>query len=112
MKSVCCREHLKALVAHWLNQASLRLAPPRYPPLPIGSDPSLADFDLGPHSVGRLVGELAVHRESFSRVWSGSAANLESILDALITIGAENQPHTLEFHLSDQPESSHGLSLQ
>ena len=112
MKSVCCREHLKALVAHWLNQASLRLAPPRYPPLPIGSDPSLADFDLGPHSVGRLVGELAVHRESFSRVWSGSAANLESILDALITIGAENQPHTLEFHLSDQPKSSHGLSLQ
>jgi hypothetical protein len=62
------------------------------------------------------VGELAVHRESFSRVWSGSAANLESILDALITIGAENQPHTLEFqlsdHLSDQPKSSHGLSLQ
>lgn len=112
MKSLCCKQHLKALIAHWLTQASLRLPPSRYPPLPIGSDPSLADFDLGPHSVGRLVGELAVHRESFSRVWSGSAANLESILDALITIGAENQPHTLEFHLSDQPESSHGLSLQ
>src|ERR1035438_3051218 len=86
-KSVCCREHLKALVAHWLNQASLRLAPPRYPPLPIGSDPSLADFDLGPHSVGRLVGELAVHRESFSRGWSGCAANLQSILHALLFIG-------------------------
>jgi hypothetical protein len=112
MKSVCCKQHLKAIIAHWLTQASLRLPPSRYPPLPIGSDPRLADFDLGPHSVGRLVGELAVHRESFSRVWSGSAANLESILDALITIGAENQPHTLEFHLSDQPESSHGLSLQ
>ncbi|HLB91870.1 MAG TPA: hypothetical protein VJK27_06000, partial [Terriglobales bacterium] len=24
MKSVCCREHLKALVSHWLSQASLR----------------------------------------------------------------------------------------
>ena len=116
MKSVCCRQHLKSLIAHWLTQASLRLPPSRYPPLPIGSDPTLTDVDLGPHSVGRLVGELAVHRESFSRVWSGSASNLESILDALITIGAENQPHSLEFHLSDhlsdQPESSHGLSLQ
>jgi len=112
MKSVCCRQHLKTLVAHWLTQASLRLPPSHYPPLPIGSDPSLADFDLGPHSVGRLVGELAVHRESFSRVWSGSAANLESILDALLTVGAENRPHTLEFRLSGQPESSHRLALQ
>ncbi len=114
MKSACCKQHLKTLIAHWLTQASLRLPPLHYPPMPIGSDPTLTDIDLGPHSVGRLVGELAVHRESFSRVWSGSAANLESILDALINIGAENQPHTLEFHLSDhdQPESSHGLSLQ
>ncbi len=113
MKSVCCREHLKALVAHWLGQASLRLPPGQHPPLPIGSDPTLADFDLGPHAVGRLIGELAVHRESFSRVWSGSPAALECILDALITIGDENKPHSLEFQLFDLPtESSHGLSLQ
>jgi hypothetical protein len=25
MKSVCCRQHLKTLIAHWLTQASLRL---------------------------------------------------------------------------------------
>src|SRR5208283_6082861 len=113
MRSVCCRQHLRALIAYWLTQASLRLPPSHYPPLPIGSDPTLTDVDLGPHSVGRLVGELAVHRESFSRVWSGSAANLESILDALITIGAENKPHALECQLfHPQPESSHGLSLQ
>jgi len=113
MKSVCCRQHLKTLVSHWLSQANLRLSPGRYPPLPIGSDPTLADFDLGPDAVGRLVGELAVHRESFSRVWSGSAAALECILDALITIGAENKPHALECQLfHPQPESSHGLSLQ
>jgi hypothetical protein len=113
MKSVCCREHLKTLIAHWMCQASLRLPPAHYSPLPIGSDPSLADFDLGPHSVGRLVGELAVHRESFSRVWSGSAAALECIIDALITIGDENKPHSMEFQLYDPlPEPSHGLSLQ
>jgi len=113
MKSVCCSQHLKTLIAHWLTQASLRLPPAHYPPLPMGSDPTLADVDLGPDSVGRLVGELAVHRESFSRVWSGSPATLECILDALITIGAENKRHALECQLfNPPPESSHGLSLQ
>ena len=112
MKSVCCREHLKTLIDHWLNQASLRLPPARNPPLPMGSGPTLSDVDLGPHSVGHLVGELSVHRESFSRVWSGSPEALECILDALLTPGAENKPQTLEFQLFDRPESSHRLSLQ
>jgi hypothetical protein len=112
IKSVCCRQHLKALVAHWLSQASLRLPPAHNFPLPIASDPTLTDVDLGPKAVGRLVGELAVHRESFSRVWSGSPAALEYILDALITIGADNKPQALEFQLFDSPQSSHGLSLQ
>lgn len=112
MKSVCCRQHLKALIGHWLTQASLRLPPALDPPLPIGSDASVSDLELGPNSVGRLVGELSVHRESFSRVWSGSAAALECILDALITIGAENKSQAMEFHLCDPPEPSHGLSLQ
>jgi len=113
MKSACCREHLRALIAHWLTRASLRLPPAHYPPLPIGSDLTLADFDLGSHAVGRLIGELAVHRESFSRVWSGSAAALECILDALISIGDENKNHSLEFQLCDLPQqSSHALPLQ
>ena len=112
MKSVCCRQHLKALIAHWLTQASLRLPPENNPPLRMGSDATLSDVDLGPNSVGRLVGELAVHRESFSHVWSGSPAALECILDALITIGAENKRQALEFRLFDPPEPSHGLSLQ
>jgi hypothetical protein len=113
MKSVCSREHLKALIAHWLTQASLRLPPMRYEPMPISSDPTLTDVELGPDAVGRVVGELAVHRESFSRVWSGSPAALEYILDALITIGAENIPHALECQIYNLPHgSSHGMSLQ
>ena len=112
MKSVCCRQHLKALIAHWLTQASLRLPPARHPPLSIGSDPTLNDMVPDPQSVGHLVGELSVHRESFSRVWSGSPAALECILDALITIGAENKPHALEFQLFEPPTSTQGLSLQ
>src|ERR1700690_4523694 len=113
MKSVCCREHLKTLIGHWLSQASLRLPPSPCPPMPIGSDPSLTDIDLGPDEVGRVVGEWSVHREPFSRVWSGSPAALEYFLDALITIGAENIPHALECQIYNLPHgSSHGMSLQ
>jgi len=112
MKSVCCREHLKMLLAHWLTRASLR--PPSFydAPMPIGSDASLKDVDLSPDSAGRLLGELAVHRESFSRGWSGSATELESILDALIA-KTEPQPRDLGYqHFDLRPEPSHGISLQ
>jgi hypothetical protein len=111
-QSVCCGQHLRTLIAYWLTQASLRLPPAHRLPRPRSSDPTLTDVDFGLRSVGRLVGELAVHRESFSRVWSGSPAALECILDALVTIGDENKPHAPEFHHFDQPESRHGLSLQ
>jgi hypothetical protein len=112
MKSVCCRQHLKALVAHWLAQASLRLPQADSGVAPFDNDGPMGDIDLGPDAMGRLIGELAVHRESFSHVWSGSPETLECILDALITIGAENKPHAMEFHLFDRRQSSPGLSLQ
>ncbi len=118
LQSVCCRQHLRTLIAYWLTQASLRLPPTHRLPRPKASDPTCIDIDIdvdddfGLRSVGRLVGELAVHREAFSRVWSGSPAALECILDALVTSGAENKPHVLEFQLFDPPESWHGLSLQ
>jgi len=112
VQSVCCRQHLRTLIAYWLTQASLRLPPSHRLARPQASDPTLSDVDFGSRSVGQLVGELAVHRESFSHVWSGSPAALECILDALVTIGAENKPRAMEFQLSDPPESWHGLSLQ
>lgn len=112
IKSVCCIQHLKILIAYWLNQASLRLPPGHNPPLPIGSDPDLTDFDLGPQSVGRLLGELAVHREAFSRVWSGSPEALECILDALLAIKTEGKPRALGLPFCAQPEPSRGLTLQ
>jgi hypothetical protein len=112
MKSVCCTEHLKAFVAHWLTQDSARFSAADFSPTAMASNLPLNDIDLGPDAIERLVGELAVHRESFSRVWSGSPEALECILDALITIGAESKIHALEFQLFDPAESSHGLSFQ
>jgi hypothetical protein len=111
-KSVCCQQHLKALIAHWLTRASLRVSPAQTLPLPMGSDPSVLDLDLGQHAVGRLLGELAVHRESFSRVWSGSPESLECILNALIPIGVENKPHATELPFLDPVASSHRTLLQ
>ena len=82
------------------------------PPPPIGSGPTLLDADLDPESVAHLIGELAVHRESFSRVWSGSPQALECILNALFTIGAEDKPQAPSFQFFDPHESAHVLSLQ
>lgn len=113
VKSVCCRQHLKTLVVHWLTQASLRVSPVHLlPPMPIGSDPDQNDIDFGQDGVGRIVGELSVHRESFSRVWSGSPQSLECILDALITVGTEIKPEPLEVQLLAPPASPYELSLQ
>ena len=97
---------------HWMTQANLRLPPAASPPLPITSDPEIADVDLGKHAAGRLLGELAVHRETFCRDWSGSEQAMESILDALASIGPEQHHCEQEIHLIDPQESMHGLSLQ
>src|SRR5271169_580901 len=85
VKSACCREHLKVLVAYWLEQASLRLASPAtHLPIPLAGYPDHEEIDLNRHSEGRVIGELSVCREPLSRSWAGSAETLECILDALI----------------------------
>jgi hypothetical protein len=83
MLGVCGRQHLKTLITHWLTEANLELQGGRDRVLPITSE-SQTEADLGPLAVGRLVGELAVHRETFSRVWTGSPETLECILNALL----------------------------
>jgi len=80
---VCGKQHLKTLITHWLTDANLELQGGGDLVVPITSE-SQTEVELGPLSVGRLVGELAVHRESFSRAWTGSPETLECILNALI----------------------------
>lgn len=111
VKSACCREHVRTLIAHWLEQASLRLIPQADRlPMPITSDSARTDADLDPRSVGCLLGELSVHRESFSRVWTGSPESLECILDALIPLPNSNLPKAPEFPLfGPSLEPTHGL---
>ncbi|MBZ5655337.1 MAG: hypothetical protein LAO56_08650 [Acidobacteriia bacterium] len=84
MLTVCSRQHLKMLITHWLTQANLDFQAGGDPAVPITSK-TQTDMELGPLALGRLVGELAVHRESCSCVWTGSPETLECILNALIS---------------------------
>jgi len=82
MHGVCCIEHLRALLAHWLNFASLLFpTSPSYRRPMAGSVMGSEETGAGLHTV--LVGELAIHRESLSRAWSGSKQALDCILEAL-----------------------------
>ncbi len=84
MRGVCGKQHLKTLLTHWLNHANLQLVtsgaspwPPALETRPLGSNDSA-------YFMGKVVGELAVQRESLSRVWTGSPEARECILNALI----------------------------
>ena len=123
VKSACCREHLKVLVAYWLEEASLRLAfPGTHLPIPLAAYPDHDEVDLNLHSEGRVIGELSVCREPLSRGWAGSPETLECILDALIPADSESTPRAAEFPIFDplpgssqsrfsRPTTSPGLAL-
>jgi hypothetical protein len=96
---VCGKQHLKTLITHWLTEANLELQRGDDLVVPITSE-SQTEVELGPLSVGRLVGELAVHRESLSRVWTGSPETLECILNALVG-GVEPRKPAANFSVFD-----------
>jgi len=97
--SVCGKQHLKTLITHWLSKANLELQRGADRAMPITSE-DRTEGELGPLSVGRLVGELFVHRESFSQAWSGSPEALECILNALVG-GEEPRKLAVNFSVFD-----------
>ncbi len=108
MKSVCSRQHLRMLIGHWLVDASTRVPPPAgIPPTPISSAPGRQDLNLDHNSAEHLLGELSVHRESFSGGWTGSLAALECILDALVPVVEQSDTYTTEYRFIDPPPSPH-----
>ena len=113
IKSACGREHLKTLVAHWLDHSNPRpIFRADTLPMPITSDATQPELDLDPRSAGRLVGELSVHRESFSRAWTGSPEALECILESLIPPPNGKMTRALEFALFEPSQGPpNGLPL-
>ena len=113
-QSVCGRQHLKVLIAYWLEQANLRqLSSPEEPP-PNSSACCCSD-DLFQSGAGAmLVGELSVFRDEDSQMWEGSAATLDSIIDALATPDVNapavpdnrHQSFTRDFQVFHSPHES------
>jgi hypothetical protein len=89
IQSVCGEEHLKVLILHWLTQANLNLRNGKNTSAPILTAHS-ERTEAAAATFGRLLGELAVHRNPLSRVWTGSAQTLECIVRALT--GREAKP--------------------
>lgn len=93
MQSVCGKFHLKTLITHWLIHANLQLLAAGASDWALAADTGPDELTCGASSMGSLVGELAIHRESLSRAWSGSPEALECILNALIGgLGTKEAP--------------------
>ena len=111
IKSACCRDHLRILVAHWLEQASLRLPQSHILTAPTAT-PSRPNNLRESRSAGHFLAELSVCRDSRSRNWTGSPAALEYILEALAPQPAEDTSCALNVSLAaSTSESAPGLSL-
>lgn len=108
-KSVCCREHLKALIAFWLHRSNLRFFLEEVPIAGASGCANRNTWDAAPRENWQLLGEISVYRESFSREWSGSPEALEAMVEAMIP-GNGEKPQTLRFqHLPRMQESRFGL---
>jgi hypothetical protein len=90
IRSVCGRLHLKTLINHWFTYSNLEYL--AGPPESVVLDPSeVYEPVFALTSDGRVLGELAIHRETPANVWSGSQEALESILEGLIAESGEQQ---------------------
>ncbi len=96
MRGVCGKECLKTILTHWLNHANLQLMATGDSAVSTALNPGTTRTDDSAFAVGRVVGELAVERESFSQVWTGSPEAMECILNALIGgMGNRSREHAM-----------------
>ncbi len=96
IQSVCGVEHLELLLLHWLTQANLDFHCATHP----ANRPLLSELptDREPAAAGRLLGELAVHRNPHSPHWTGSIQALQCILAAIT--GREPKPRAADYSLA------------
>lgn len=112
MRGVCCKSHLKRLLAHWLTCANLQIAADTAFQLPASGNGAMVLSGAAPFSTS-LVGELSVYRESLSRAWSGSPQAMQCILAALLDGLGEEVPPWMQTGTACEmpslglPDSSH-----
>jgi hypothetical protein len=94
MRCVCSWRHLEFLVTHWLTYANLQFQKARNLRFAFAHHEDVPGEQAVLPPPGELVGELTVHRESLSRLWTGSPEARESIFDALNGgVRARETPH-------------------
>jgi hypothetical protein len=101
MESVCGEEHLRTLLTHWLTYANLQFLATGSSSWMASGSVREAEADSSITCLGEVVGELAVHREALSRVWTGSPEALECILNALLR-GLETRSRAPAFPWPDR----------
>jgi hypothetical protein len=98
--SVCCPAHVRELVVHWMTIGRLDVPFARVPSRPRGfffrrSPKQNREVHELPVSPGVLLGELAVHRESLTRILRENPEALSAVLENLI--------HALEGDADQRP---------
>ncbi len=101
MRSVCSEEHLRTLLTHWLTHANLQFLATGSSSGARDGSSDRAESDYLALCGGKVVGELAVHREALSRVWTGSPEALECILKAMMD-RVERRPASPAFQWVDR----------
>lgn len=103
MRRVCGRRHLEMLITHWLTYANLHFEAASTPELVLAEHEDAPGQDSKLPHPGQLVGELSVHRDSLSRLWTGSAETREEIFDALF--GGRDKSSNLPWEAPVEVES-------
>jgi hypothetical protein len=114
--SSCSRAHVRELVVHWMITGRLD-----YPFAIVSSQkpgrvrsfnsPENAPVEVDTRG-SRVVGELAVHRESLTRVLQENPQSLSGILEALIAaLGSSETPKTRQERSVETTEESEELAL-
>jgi hypothetical protein len=111
--SACCREHLKTLIDHWLSESNLSLPRRDQGPPAIAGIPDRDDFESGARVGGRMVAELAVCREPFSRGWTGTPEILDGIVNAIPGREEEIQSYAMKSQPTELlHETAHEMALR
>jgi hypothetical protein len=114
--AACCAAHVQQLVVHWMATGSLDYAFARSRPRHRHSlrgrhDPPPEISEREPDTQGsKVLGELAVHRESLERVLAENPESLAGILKALLSALGEPPIAAAEPELEEvQEEDSYEL---
>ena len=112
--AACSAAHVQQMVVHWMAVGSLeyplarvRSDTARWPRKRRGKDSvNLAEPDL---KDSRVVGELAVHRESLSRVLRENPESLVGILEGLVS-ALTGRPRAVEAEREEEEAESYALT--